>query len=69
MCRCLQVFRSSFYHWFAKADGASRLAEKERLKAIIIELFHASRGTYGTRRLKRQLQELGESVSRRLVNG
>lgn len=67
LCRCLQVSRSSYYHWLSQGKGENPSAEDQRLTSLIVDLFQQSRGTYGTRRLKRRLAALGKHVSRRRI--
>ena len=49
---------------FSKTE---REEENERLIEMIITLFQAGRGLYGTRRIKRKLKEQGKIVSRRRI--
>jgi transposase InsO family protein len=63
MCELLGVTRSSYYHWM-KVDRQ----EDDTLNQIITDTFIGSRHTYGTRRIKKRLEQLyGLIVSRRRI--
>ena len=66
MCQIMQVSRSQYYTWL-KQPKTDREIENEGLMKMIKELFEQGRGTYGTRRLKRNLTERGWTVSRRRI--
>ena len=55
MCESLNVNRSGYY--------AHKNEDKHR-SALIVKSFNESNHTYGTERIQRDLQELGERVSR-----
>ncbi len=58
MCEFLNVSRSGFYDW-QDAPKTEREKENEELIEQLGILFQEGRGTYGTRRLKRKLKEVG----------
>jgi len=66
MCQFLKVSRSCFYDWLQRPK-----TEREKLNKELINhlktLFLEGRETYGTRRLKRKLEDLGYTVSRRRI--
>ncbi len=63
MCRLLGVSRSCYYHWL-RVDRQ----EDEVLNETIKGVFIGSRQTYGTRRMKKQLERLcGLIISRRRI--
>lgn len=63
MCRLMDVSRSCYYHWL-HVDTQ----DDEVLNALIKDTFIGSRQTYGTRRIKKQLEQLyGLIVSRRRI--
>ena len=63
MCRLLEVSRSCYYHWL-KVERQEDIA----LNDLIQEVFIQSRQTYGTRRIKKRLEQLyGLVVSRRRI--
>jgi putative transposase len=66
MCEFLNVSRSCFYAWL-NAPKTEREKENEALIGQLRILFQEGRGNYGTRRLKRKLQKLGKTVSRRRI--
>ena len=53
MCQLLGVTRSSYYHWL-RVDHQ----DDEVLNQLIQDTFVGSRQTYGTRRIKKQLEKL-----------
>jgi putative transposase len=66
MCTWLSVSKSGFYEWRGRPASATA-ARRELLKAKIQQLFEASDGTYGYRRLHASLAARGEQVSPELV--
>jgi len=63
MCRLLEVSRSCYYHWLRVEKQ-----EDTQLNDLVKEVFLQSRRTYGTRRIKKQLERLyGLVVSRRRI--
>ena len=63
MCKVLQVSRSCYYRWL----GIEK-QEDTQLNDMIEELFVQSQRTYGTRRIKRSLEQTyGVTVSRRRI--
>ncbi|MGM0169704.1 hypothetical protein IGI39_004825 [Enterococcus sp. AZ135] len=63
MCKLLKVARSSYYY---EAQGIQKSNEAE-LDCATIDEFYKSRRNYGTRKLKKSLETLGFSVSRRRI--
>lgn len=66
LCQFMKVCRSAYYAWLRAPESLYALANKvlsEKIKVI----FKASRQTYGTRRLKRELAQQGEIVSLRRI--
>jgi putative transposase len=66
MCRCLAVSRSGYYAWRSRAASA-RAQQDARLKVEISAAHTASRKTYGSPRILRDLREEGHRVSRKRV--
>lgn len=66
LCRFMDISRSRYYDWL-NALKTEREKENEPLLDILTALFQKSRGTYGTRRLKREFAKLGYVVSRRRI--
>lgn len=61
MCRALQIPRSTYYY-----EARERAAE-DNVTSEVIEIFHASRQNYGTRKIKVELKKRGLIVSRRRI--
>lgn len=61
MCRVLQVNRSTYYY-----ESRQKTNESE-LMADITDIFKASRNNYGTRKIKKELEQRGRVVSRRRI--
>ena len=66
LCRCLRVTRSGFYASQRRPESARRQADR-RLRVRIRASFDASRRTYGSPRVHRDLLEEDERVSRKRV--
>ena len=60
------VCRSSYYGWLS-APTSSREQQNQLILVKIKKIFHDSRCTYGTRRIKRALSKEGLIVSRRRI--
>ncbi|WP_085987174.1 IS3-like element ISMasp3 family transposase [Magnetococcus marinus] len=67
LCRVLDVSRSGFYGWLNRTS-TSKAEENQLLEEWIAEIFKVSRSTYGTRRIRKALNEHGVRVSRRRVS-
>ncbi len=61
MCDVLQLPRSTYYY------EAKTRPNVDPLMNEVTRIFHESRQTYGTRRIKQELQKLGHVVSRRRI--
>ncbi len=66
LCRCLEVSRSGYYAWRTRRVSA-RAKQDARLKVEISASHSASRRTYGSPRILRDLREDGRRVSRKRV--
>ena len=66
LCRVMQVGRSGFYAWQRRAPSA-RARTDQVLQTHIARAFGDSRGTYGSPRIRAQLNAQGVSVSKRRV--
>ncbi|XOQ14023.1 MAG: HTH-21 domain-containing protein [Shouchella clausii] len=64
MCAILNIPRSTFYYEAKQRDHAE---EEEQLTALISDLFRQSRGIYGQRKIKKELNKQGWTVSRRRI--
>ena len=65
MCEVLKLSRSTYYYLKNKTETVKK--EDEDLVNHIKAIFKASRRTYGTRRIKRELAKLNIEVSRRKI--
>jgi putative transposase len=61
MCKVLQLSRSTYYY-----EAKERPTEDDVTTAII-DIFHANRQIYGTRKVKHELKKQGKVVSRRRI--
>ena len=66
LCRCLAVSRSGYYAWRRRAPSA-RAQKDARLRVEVAASHSASRRTYGSPRILRDLREDGHRVSRKRV--
>jgi putative transposase len=66
LCRCLAVSRSGYYAWRTRAPS-TRAQRDARLRVEIAASHSASRRTYGSPRILRDLREDGHRVSRKRV--
>ena len=66
MCRVMSVSRSGYYEWLSR-PASNRSQEDQALKADIREIHEKSRQTYGERRIKDDLADLGKAVSRQRI--
>ena len=66
MCRVYGVTRAGFYAWRGRGSS-QRAQENASLSGQIQQVHQASRGTYGSPRVYRRLQELGVSVGENRV--
>jgi len=66
LCRCLAVSRSGYYAWRGRAASAHD-QQDARLRVEIAASHAASRKTYGSPRVHRDLREEGHRVSRKRV--
>jgi putative transposase len=62
MCAVLQLPRSTYYY-----EAKIRDHQEEELTTLIIKIFKDSRNIYGQRKIKKELQKQGWTVSRRRI--
>lgn len=69
MCRVLGISRSNFYYGTTTAVvNQQKKEDKEQvLKKKISTIFHQHRSVYGASKIKVELENLGETVSKRRV--
>ena len=63
MCKTLRVSKSGYYNWL-KSGPSKRWLENQKLSMHINEIFNDSFGSYGSPRIKVELEKLGYYVSR-----
>ena len=63
MCELLLVSTSGFYAWLDRPPPV-RALEDSRLAPLIRDIFRDNLESYGTPRIKNELQKMGEQVSR-----
>ena len=66
MCRLLKVSRSGYYDWHNR-DESERSLQNRSLSRLIKQLHLESNGVYGSRKIQRDLLELGEPCGRHRV--
>jgi transposase InsO family protein len=66
MCKWLGVSKSGFYEWKSRPESATA-ARRAGLKALIAQIFAASDGTYGHRRVHAELARRGVRAGLELV--
>jgi transposase InsO family protein len=66
LCHCLSVSRSGYYAWRTRPVSA-RSQQDARLRVEIAASHRASRRTYGSPRIERDLRDEGHHVSRKRV--
>ena len=69
MCRCLKISRAGYYKLIKKEKLNSKKNRKLEAELVkdIKEIFQASKKTYGSRRIKKELELKGKQVSRRKI--
>ena len=63
MCKTLKVSKSGYYNWL-KSGPSKRWLENQKLSMHINEIFNDSFESYGSPRIKVELEKLGYYVSR-----
>jgi len=63
MCEVLQLPRSTYYY-----EAKIRKSSDEELTTLIVDIFKNSRDIYGQRKIKKELEKLGWTVSRRRIS-
>jgi len=66
MCKWLGVSKSGFYEWRSRPESATAKRRKE-LGLLVTRAFDDSDGTYGYRRVTRQLARWGVTAGPELV--
>jgi putative transposase len=63
MCHVMDVSRSGFYDWLKRPESLRKQEDRSLGKQVIIS-HKQSHGTYGTRRIKKDLADEGKSIGR-----
>ncbi|MCA1013037.1 IS3 family transposase, partial [Halobacillus halophilus] len=63
MCDVLQLPKSTYYYEAKQRDTK----QEEELAVLLTDIFQASRQSYGTRKIKVELEKEGRTVSRRRI--
>lgn len=63
MCKVMKVSKSGYYHWL-KRPLSKRCTQNQVLSLTIETIFENSFRSYGSPRIKRELEKLGYDVSR-----
>ncbi|WP_239738166.1 IS3 family transposase [Mammaliicoccus sp. H-M32] len=66
MCKVLKISRSTYYDSIKRTPNKLKNDDSE-LEIIIIDTFNSNRKSFGTRRIKNELNKLGIIVSRRKI--
>ena len=66
LCRNMAVTRQGYYAWLSRAPSKQRQSNV-KLAADVARIHEASRGTYGSPRILRQLRRAGMHVGKRRV--
>ena len=66
MCRVIRVSRSGYYEWLNHPD-CNRAKQDKDLTLLIKLIFEEGRGNYGSRSIKKKLEQKGKFTSRRRV--
>lgn len=64
LCRTLNVLRSTYYHYSLRSPELKQWEQEDLiLRPIVLQIFEESKGRYGTRKLKAELEKRGYGVS------
>jgi putative transposase len=66
MCDMMNVSQSAYYDWLKRPES-SRSIEDRRLSKEVRKIHKKSRKTYGVRRIRQELMEDGEAISRKRI--
>ena len=66
VCRVLDVRRSTYYHHALRSPEKTHVQQQDEvLKPIIADIFEKSRHSFGARKIRAKLMELGHTISER----
>lgn len=66
MCTLLAVSKSGYYHWL-KSGSCNLWKENQKLSSLIKDKFEDSHQSYGSPRIKAELEAIGFKVSKSRV--
>lgn len=64
LCRVMKVCRSCFYEYLKRCKEPKRDIQQECLESRIKAIFLASRSSYGSRRIAKELRNEGQAIGR-----
>jgi putative transposase len=64
LCRVMKVCRSCFYEYLKRCKKSKKDIQQECLESRIKAIFLASRSSYGSRRISRDLRNEGQEIGR-----
>lgn len=67
MCKTLKIPRSTYYDSIKRTPDIVKNDDLEELEKTIISTFNSNRKSFGTKRIKNELNKLGVTVSRRKI--
>jgi len=67
ICRVIGVSRSGYYRWAKECREENRKGDTQ-IAVKIAEVFHQSKKTYGTRRIKHELAKVGINIKERRIS-
>lgn len=64
LCRTLNVRRSTYYHYSLRSPDLKQWEQEDIIiRPVVLQIFKESKGLYGTRKLKAELENRGYLVS------
>lgn len=64
LCRTLNVRRSTYYHYSLRSPDLKQWEQEDIIiRPVVLQIFKESKGRYGTRKLKAELENRGYLVS------
>jgi transposase InsO family protein len=67
MCQMLEVSQSAYYDWLKRPESAHSQEDKQ-FGEQVKKIHEQSRGIYGARRIRKEMIDNGESISRTRVS-
>ncbi len=64
LCKTLNVLRSTYYHYILRSPDLKQWEQEDAvIRPVVQQIFKESKGRYGTRKLKAELENRGHVVS------